>query len=176
MNVISCDFKPYEGADMKTSLFFVQGAAALLLCGLSGAAMSQTAASSNDKGNLLPTLRVRAPKQVSGPRKAEQHAIARTTASPSTSPTTPTSSASPITAQLAKLAARTGSCVGGCVTSFRSGDAPWHGCSGSSWPALSLTCRNVANFKTYNECRDAGLLMGWKVNDIPWYCSSLALK
>jgi hypothetical protein len=41
---------------------------------------------------------------------------------------------------------------------------------------LSSTCRNVANFKTYEECRETGLLMGWRSSETPWYCSSLALK
>ena len=69
-----------------------------------------------------------------------------------------------------------GSCVGGCVTSFRVGDAPWRGCSGSGWPALSPTCRNVGNYKTYTECMEAGLKTGWRSNETGWYCSSLALK
>jgi hypothetical protein len=61
------------------------------------------------------------------------------------------------------------------VTSFKTGDAPWHGCSWSSG-MLSQTCRNVGNYKTYAECTEAGLATGWRVNEIPWYCSSLALK
>ncbi len=114
---------------------------ALLLCGLSGTAMSQTATPSGGATTSLPSVLVEAPKQ---------RAVARSTLSPRTSSTTPTPSASPMSpaAQLAKLANATGSCVGGCVTSFRSGDAPWHGCSGSNWPALSSTCRNVGNYKT----------------------------
>jgi hypothetical protein len=41
---------------------------------------------------------------------------------------------------------------------------------------LSPTCRNIGNYKTFNECREAGLLTGWRVNEVPWYCASLALK
>ena len=77
--------------------------------------------------------------------------------------------------QLVKLANATGSCVGGCVTSFRSGDAPWHGCSVSSG-MLSSTCRNVGNYKTYAECKEAGLITGWRATEASWYCSSLAIK
>ena len=69
-----------------------------------------------------------------------------------------------------------GGCVGGCPTSFRSGNAPWIGCSGSGWPALSSTCRNVGNWKTYAGCMEDGLKVGWKGSENTWYCSSLGLK
>ena len=121
---------------------------ALLLCGLGGTAMSQTATTSGRDAAMLPDVVVEAPKQVARPQKPQPRTVAHTT-----SPATPTSSASPVppTGQLAKLASATGSCVGGCVTSFRSGNAPWHGCSVSGWPAPSPTCRNVGNYKTYAE-------------------------
>jgi hypothetical protein len=69
----------------------------------------------------------------------------------------------------------TGSCVGGCPSSFRSGDAPWVGCSGSSG-MYSRTCRNVGNYKTYAECKAAGLKVGWRDTENSWYCTSLSLK
>jgi hypothetical protein len=69
-----------------------------------------------------------------------------------------------------------GGCVGGCPSSFRSGNAPWIGCSGSGWPALSSTCRNVGNWKTYAACMEDGLKVGWKSSENTWYCSSLGLK
>ena len=149
---------------------------ALLLCGLSGAAMSQTATPLGGATTSLPKVVVEAPKQVATPQKPKQRAVDRGMP-PRTSPTTPTPSASPMSpaAQLAKLANATGSCVGGCVTSFRSGDAPWRGCSVSSG-TLSSTCRNVGNYKTYAECTEAGLITGWRGNEVSWYCSSLALK
>jgi hypothetical protein len=169
---------------MKAAFLLVAGLAAavlsiaLLLCGLSGTAMSQTATASGGATTSLPNVVVEAPRQVARPQRPKQRAVARSTGSPRTSPTTPTPSASPMSpaAQLAKLANATGSCVGGCVTSFRSGNAPWHGCSGSGWPALSSTCRNVGNYKTYAECTEAGLITGWRVTETSWYCSSLALK
>ena len=168
---------------MRLSSLFVASLAvailsiASLLCGLSSVAMSQTATPSGDATTSLPNVVVEAPKQVARPQQPKQHAVARSTVSPRTSPTTPTPSASPMSpaAQLAKLANATGSCVGGCVTSFRSGNAPWHGCSVSSG-TLSSTCRNVGNYKTYAECREAGLITGWRTPEISWYCSSLALK
>jgi hypothetical protein len=169
---------------MRASLLLVAGLAvailstALLLCGLSGTAMSQTATPPGGAASSLPDIVVEAPKQVARPQKPKHRAVAHSTVSRPTSVTTETPSAAPesVSAKLAKLASATGSCVGGCQSSFRSGDAPWHGCSSSGWPALSPTCRNTGNFKTYAECTQAGLLMGWRVNEVPWYCSSLALK
>jgi hypothetical protein len=61
------------------------------------------------------------------------------------------------------------------VTSFRSGDAPWRGCSISA-ATYSSTCRNVGHYKTYAQCTEAGLAIGWRVTEVPWYCTSLALK
>jgi hypothetical protein len=165
---------------MKASLLFVAGLAiaissiALLLCGLSGTAMSQTATPSGATTSL-PSVLVEAP--VAKPQKPKQRAVARSTASPRTSSSTPMPSASPmsVAARLAKLANITGSCVDGCQTSFRSGDAPWHGCSVSAG-TYSPTCRNAVNFKTYAECTEVSLLVGWRSSEASWYCTSLALK
>ena len=141
-----------------------------LLCGLSGTAVSQTATGS---ATSLPSVMVEAPKQVTRPKHS---AVARSTVFRRTSQTTQTLSApESVSAKLAKLANATGSCVGGCATSFRYGDAPWHGCSGSSG-MYSQTCRNVGNYKTCAECTEAGLTTAWRASEIPWYCSSLALK
>jgi hypothetical protein len=38
---------------------------------------------------------------------------------------------------------------------------------------LSTTCRNAANFKTYEECREVGMFVGWRPADMSWFCSSL---
>ena len=156
-----------------SSLFVASPTVAILsmelLCGLSGTAMSQTA---TGYSTSLPSVMVEGPKQVTGPKHS---AVARSTVSRRTSQTTQTSAPESVSAKLAKLASTTGSCVGGCVTSFRSGNDPWHGCSWSSG-MLSSTCRNVGNYKTYAECTDAGLMTGWRNNDVSWYCSSLALK
>jgi hypothetical protein len=69
----------------------------------------------------------------------------------------------------------TGSCIGGCASSMKSGNAPWVGCSVSGG-THSPTCRNVGGWKTYAECAAAGLKIGWRGPDNSWYCTSLGLK
>jgi hypothetical protein len=151
---------------MRLSSLFVASLAvsilsiATLLCGLSG---SHAAAPSGGATTSLPNVVVEAPKQVARPQKPKQRAVAHSTVSPRTSPA-------------ATLSNATDSCAGGCATSFRSGNAPWVGCSGSGWPALSSTCRNVGNWKTYASCMDDSLKIGWKGTESTWYCSSLGLK
>jgi hypothetical protein len=180
----SCGLSPkMRRIAMKAALLFVVGLAgailstALFICGLTGPAMSQTVIPPASGATALPSAVVQAPKRVVTRQKPKQSAVSRDTVSPRTSQTTETPAApESVSAKLDKLAKATGSCVGGGVTSFRYGDAPWHGCSTSGWPALSPTCRNVGNYKTYAECTEAGLLTGWRPNEIPWYCSSLALK
>ena len=159
-----------------STLAIASSSIALLMCGLGGTAISQ-AATPSDTATRLPTTIVEAPKQVARTHTPRHRAIARSTVSRQTSATTQTSSATPlsVSAKLAKLEKIAGSCVDGCVTSFRYGNAPWHGCSVSGG-AFSPTCRNVYNFKTYAECKETGLLLGWRDNDGWWYCSSLALK
>ena len=162
-----------------SSRFVLNPAVAIVsiaLCGISSTAMSQTA---TPGAAPLPDIVVDAPKHVARSHRPTQHAVARSIVSRPTSVTAQAPSGAAeesVSAKLARLERNTGSCAGGCQSSFRSGNEPWHGCNGSSWPALSPTCRNIGNYKTYNECREAGLLTGWRVNEVPWYCSSLALK
>jgi hypothetical protein len=152
----------------------------LLLCGLSGTAMSQTETPSG--GTTLPSITIQAPKQVARPQRPKQRAVARNTVrntvSPGTSPTTPTPSAAQesVLAKLRRLERASGSCVGGCQTSFPSGNRPWVGCSASGWPALSGTCRNIGNYKTYVECTETSYFLAWKPMEVHWYCTSLAFK
>src|SRR5258708_1500497 len=164
-----------------TSLAVALSSIGLLLCGLSG---SEAATTSDGAGASLPAVVVDAPKQSARPQKREPRPIGRSTVSPRTSPTaaapstSPTAAApstSPISAKLARLASVTGSCVGGCATSFRSGNAPWHGCSVSGG-GYSPTCRNTRNYKTYAECTEGGLTLGWRNNEAAWGCTSLGLK
>lgn len=157
---------------MKFSSLCVASIAVALPCGLNGTAMSQT-----DATTSLPSVVVGAPGQVARPQQPMPRAVARSTVSPLISPTPATPSASPMSPaerELAKVAIRS-SCIDGCVTSFRSGNKPWVGCSVSAG-TYSSTCRNVGNYKTYNECSGAGLTLGWRTNETSWYCSSLALK
>jgi hypothetical protein len=155
-----------------TSLAVAFSSIGLLLCGLSG---SEAATTSDGATASLPAVVVDAPKQSARPQKREPRAIARSTVSPRTSPAAAAPPTSPISAKLARLASVTGSCVGGCVTSFRSGDAPWHGCSVSGG-GYSSTCRNTRNYKTYGECREGGLTLGWRNAEVAWNCTSLGLK
>jgi hypothetical protein len=179
---MECPSRFWEDITMRfSSLFVTSPAVAILsielLCGVSGAALSQT---TPGPASSLPSVMVEAPKQVARPK--HHSTVAHSTVSRPTSPPTHTSQASQtpllsesVTAKLAKLEKATGSCAGGCQTSFRYGNDPWHGCSGSSG-MYSSTCRNVGNYKTYAECTAAGLITGWRNNDISWYCTSLALK
>jgi hypothetical protein len=150
---------------------------ALMVCALGSTAIARNAILADNATGALPGVMVEAPKYVAKHQKPRQHVVAPSTVSRRTLPGTETSSAAPmsVTEKLTKLASTTGSCVDGCVTSFKYGNAPWHGCSVSAG-VLSPTCRNAGNFKTFNECVETGLMVGWRNNDMSWYCSSVALK
>jgi hypothetical protein len=159
---------------MRFSSLFVASLAvailsALLLCGLSGTARSQTATGS---ATSLPSIMVVAPKQVARPQRPQQ--VANTVASRQTAPTTQTPSPAQgsVLAKLAALEKTSSNCTDGCQTSFKYGNQPWNGCS-TTGDIFSATCRNVRNFKTYSECTEHGLLIGWHRNAIWWYCTSL---
>jgi hypothetical protein len=151
-----------------------------LLCGLSGTAVSQTATGS---ATALPSITVVAPKQVARPHGPKP--VANTVVSRRISPATQTPSAPPtaqkpapakdsVMAKLAALEKTSSNCTDGCQTSFKYGNQPWNGCSTTGGEFnFSATCRNVRNYKTYYECRDTGLFLGWRNNDVWWYCSSL---
>jgi hypothetical protein len=143
-----------------------------LLCSWSGTAVSQTATGS---AAPLPSITVDAPRQVARPQRPSQ--VANTVASHRTSPTTRTPEPAPapdsVLAKLARLEKTSSNCTDGCQTSFKYGNAPWNGCS-TTGDIFSATCRNVRNFKTYFECRDNGLFLGWRPAEVWWYCSSLA--
>jgi hypothetical protein len=40
----------------------------------------------------------------------------------------------------------------------------------------SSTCRNTRNYKTYSECTEGGLILGWRNAEAAWGCTSLGLK
>ena len=144
-----------------------------LLCGLSGTAMSQT---------QLPGVTIAAPKQVARPQRPAARPpqrptqVANTVASRRTLPTTRTPAPAPdsVMAKLAALEKTSSNCTDGCQTSFKYGNQPWNGCSGSSGDfTLSTTCRNARNYKTYQECRETGMFLAWRQHEVWWYCSSL---
>ncbi|QFI76499.1 hypothetical protein F8237_31365 [Bradyrhizobium betae] len=156
---------------------------ALLTCGPGGITVSQAMTPATSSPTTLPSVTVDAPSQTPRRSKPIRHpAVARGAVQRQSSPTTETSLSATLAAptsvmtKLAKLESISGSCVDGCQTSFRTGNAPWRGCSASGWPALSTTCRNIYHFKTYAECTGTGLLLGWQSRELTWYCSSLALK
>ncbi len=148
-----------------------------LLCGLSGTATSQTATGS---ATQLPSITVIAPKQTARPPRPQQvgRPAQRSTqvASRPTSPTTqtPAPAKNSVMARLAALEKTSSNCTDGCQSSFRHGNQPWNGCSAAGGGAtFSSTCRNVRNFKTYEECRENGTFLAWKHYEVWWYCSSL---
>jgi hypothetical protein len=166
-----------------SSSFVARSAVAILstvlLCGLSGTAVSQTATGS---ATQLPSITVVAPKQVAKRYRPQQSArpqrlqqAANTVASRPTLPTTQTPSPAQgsVLAKLAALEKTSSNCTDGCQTSFKYGNQPWNGCS-TTGDTFSATCRNVRNYKTYSECREGGLFLGWRNNEIWWYCTSLA--
>jgi hypothetical protein len=167
-----------------SSSFVAPSAIAILstasLCGLSGTAVSQTATGS---ANQLPSITVVSPKQLARPQRPQQVArppqrptqVANTVASRPTSPTTqtPPPAKGSTMAKFAALEKTSSNCTDGCQTSFKHGNDPWNGCSASSG-TYSPTCRNVRNFKTYAECVDNGLLLGWRSGENVAYCTSLA--
>ena len=145
-----------------------------LLCSLTSAAMSQTNPSSS-----LPSVTVLAPKQVATPQRRMARPLQRPQVASTSAyrPLSPDPAPGAVMARFAafeKIASRANSsCADGCPTSFRSGNQPWVGCSSPGNFVLSTTCRNAANFKTYEECREVGMFVGWRSGEVSWFCSSL---
>jgi len=161
-----------------SSSFVASAAVAILstalLCSLTGAAMSQTT-----PGSTLPSVTVVAPKPLARPphrpeRTANTRAGRRT--APATQAPIETATRTPaqgsVMAKLKELERTSSNCTDGCQTSFKYGNQPWNGCS-TTGDIFSATCRNVRNFKSYAECTEHGLLLGWHRNGIWWYCTSL---
>jgi hypothetical protein len=48
--------------------------------------------------------------------------------------------------------------------------------SGGGFGTYPAGCRNGANFKSYNECKESGVKRGWRHEDMAWYCSGLGLQ
>jgi hypothetical protein len=155
---------------------------ALLLFGLSGAAMAATDPSGSSS---LPSITVQAPKQTAGPHRTVPRAVTRSTgrrhtASRGISPSSATPSGGhgqeSVLERLHRIERETHSCDGGCATSLPSHGKPWIGCSVSGWPMYSGTCRNGRKYKNYVQCAEEGYFLAWKVMDVHWYCTSLAFK
>ena len=147
-----------------------------LLGSLTGTAMSQTIPSSS---NSLPSVTVQAPSQVARHRhkpvqSANTGAVRRTAPATQTPTQTATQTPAPgsVMARLAQFERTSSNCSDGCQTSFKYGNQPWNGCS-STGDTFSPTCRNVRNFKTYAECTEHGLFIGWHRAAVWGYCTSL---
>ncbi len=146
---------------MKGSSFFVTNVAVALLsivpplCASSSPAWSQP--------SPLPDISVNAPRHVAAQHRPNQRVAARGTPSSSQ-----------------HAAATSVYCIGGCVSSMRSGDRPWIGCSWSAGATAYTGCRNIGPggvpFTSYNQCTETGLKMGWRSGETSAYCSTLALK
>jgi len=151
--------------------------ATALLCGLGVPAMSQTTPST-----ALPSVTVVAPKEVTRPHRPVQSANTgvgrRAAPAARTSAQRPTRTAPPapgsVMAKFAAIERTSSNCNDGCETSFKYRNQPWNGCSTTGAVfGFSVTCRNGRNYKTYFECRDGGLFLGARNNEVWWYCSSL---
>jgi hypothetical protein len=145
-----------------------------LLCSLTGPAMSQTAPSSSTP---LPSVTIQAPRQVARqPHKPAQSANTgvgrRAVPAAQTATGTPSPAPGSVMARLAQIERTSSNCTDGCQTSFKYGNQPWNGCS-STGDTFSPTCRNVRNFKTYAECTEHGLFIGWHRAAVWGYCTSL---
>lgn len=149
-----------------------------LLCSLADPAMSQTSPGSSSS---LPSVTVQAPNQVARQKRVQSantrvgRRTARVTRTRAQTATR-TSRYAPgsVMARLAQLERTSSNCTDGCNSSFKYGNQPWNGCSGSGAEfGFSNTCRNVRNYKTYYECKDTTQFLGWRNADAWWYCSSL---
>jgi hypothetical protein len=150
-----------------------------LLCSLSGTAVSQTATGS---AAPLPSITVDAPKQVARPNRPvatpqTSNRVAHTVAPRPTSPPARTPSPAPgsTMAKLAALERAASSCNDGCATSFKRGNAPWVGCSESAGylSVFSATCTDTLTYKSYVDCGETKMFLGWERNRAWWYCNSL---
>jgi hypothetical protein len=147
-----------------------------LLC---GTAVSQTATGS---GATLPDITVQAPKQVARPQQVETSQRPNTVSSRRTSVRTQSSIShvawgppGSVLSRLGSLEKSASSCNGGCETSFKTGNAPWVGCSfaGGWWSTYSPTCTDTLTYTSYLNCMETKLFLSWENYKARWYCHSL---
>ena len=161
-----------------SSIFTAPSAIAILstalLFGPSGASVAQAATGS---AASLPSITVEAPKPVARPHRSRQAAGQGVSRRGSRTAQRPSAAPGSILGRIAKLERSSSSCNGGCETSFRKGNAPWVGCSTSegenSVSSFSPTCTDTLTYKTYVECTDTKIFLGWIAREARWHCSSL---
>ncbi|TAI60884.1 hypothetical protein CWO89_38255 [Bradyrhizobium sp. Leo170] len=152
-----------------------------LLCALGGTAVSQTTS-----GSTLPSVTVEAPKQTARPPLREERAAntgavhrrgraTRTTAQ--TARRTPSTAQGPVMAKLARLEREASSCNDGCESSFKRGKDPWVGCSESSgyYSVFSATCKDTLTYKSYVDCGETKMFLGWDRQRAWWYCNGMQI-
>ena len=139
--------------------------ATVLLC---GPAVSQPTTDSTPSLPVISVERVARP-----PHRPTQ--VENLTRPVSFSVLAPTALPDSIKGKLATLEKASSSCNGGCETSFKSGNAPWVGCSqtGPESTNLSATCTDTLTYKDYADCHDTKAFLGWDKNKIWWHCTSL---
>ena len=172
---------PGENIVMRLSSSFVAPSvvavvSTILLC---GPATSQTATA---PASSLPTLTVDAPKQVARPSAPKQRANTggsrRTISTGPSTVQTPSVEPNSVQGRIAKLERAASSCNGGCQTSFKTGNAPWVGCSFGAGESAgvgpySLTCTDTLTYKTYLDCTSTKVFLSWTVREARWHCASL---
>jgi hypothetical protein len=162
-----------------SSSFAASSAVAILSTALlSGPAVSQTATGPA----TLPSVTVDAPKQVARPSAPTQRANTggsrRTISTGPSTAQTPSVEPNSVQGRIAKLERAASSCNGGCQTSFKTGNAPWVGCSFGAGESAgvgpySLTCTDTLTYKTYLDCTSTKVFLSWTVREARWHCASL---
>ena len=149
---------------------------------VSSIALCSPAASQTATGpaSSLPSVTVDAPKQAAtAPKQRANTGGSRQRLSTGSSTAqTPSVEPNSVQGRIAKLERAASSCNGGCQTSFKTGNAPWVGCSfGAGESAgvgpFSLTCTDTLTYKTYLDCTSTKVFLSWTVREARWHCSSL---
>jgi hypothetical protein len=154
-----------------------------LLSSLSGTAISQTATGSSTQ---LPNVTIEAPRQVARPQRPEvtplgsgrvAHRAGRTSQSTQTATGTPSAARGPVMAKLARLEREASSCNDGCESSFKHGKDPWVGCSESAgyFSVFSATCKDTLTYKSYVDCGETKMFLGWDRQRAWWYCNGMQI-
>jgi hypothetical protein len=166
---------------LSSSLVAPSAVAILSTVLLWGPAVSQTTTGSAP----LPSITVDAPKHVARPHRPPEH-LANTAAPRRSSAIARTDSSISHVAygspgstlgRLGKLEKSASSCNGGCETSFKTGNAPWVGCSFSSGgyatALVSPTCTDTLSYTSFSNCIDTKLFTGWDIWRAKLICNSL---
>jgi len=143
--------------------------ASVLLCGPAVSQPTTESVSTLPRIAVEPAAKPHRPKQV-GPAQ-----VANLTRPVSFSVLAPTTLPDSIQGKLIQLEKASSSCNGGCETSFKTGNAPWVGCSqtGPEATGFSSTCTDTLSYKNYADCHDTKMFLGWDKNKIWWHCTSL---